>query len=50
MKKTYQNPALEVVKLQMRQQMLAGSDPKIGEDYNGEKTLGRSLDFDDEEE
>ena len=53
MKKTYINPTMEVVKLQMHQQMLAGSlditknsATKTGSDYDD----ARYFDFNDEEE
>ena len=50
MKKTYINPTMEVVKLQMHQQMLAGSDPQLTGTYTGGEVLGRDFEFDDEEE
>ena len=55
MKKTYINPTMEVVKLQMHQQMLAGSpdgnnmvDPE-SEAQNPSVFEGRGFDFDEEE-
>ena len=55
MKKTYINPSMEVVKLQMHQQMLAGSNPDVTYDSSEESIApgsveGRYYDFDDEEE
>ena len=54
MKKTYSNPTMEVVKLQMHQQMLAGSLPITGEDAttngSGDYNDARDFDFDDEDE
>ncbi len=50
MKKTYINPTMEVVKLQMHQQMLTGSDPKLNGEYEGGTVLGRDFDFEDEDE
>ena len=56
MKKTYINPTIEVVKLQMHQQMLTGSNPEVTYDSSEESTIapgsveGRYYDFDDEEE
>lgn len=55
MKKTYINPTMEVVKLQMHQQMLAGSTLQSSDpaDVNGDgnyNTLGREYDFDDFED
>ena len=50
MKKTYQNPKMEIVTLNTHA-LLAGSDPKLGGTYQtGGAVLGReSEDFDDEE-
>lgn len=48
MKKNYINPQMVVVKIQA-QQMLAFSDPKLGDAYNGETVLGRESDWDDED-
>ena len=55
MKKTYINPTMEVVKLQMHQQMLAGSNPDVIYDSSQESIApgsveGRYYDFDDEDE
>ena len=52
MKKTYKNPTMKVVKIQARQQMMAGSlGISIGtNNYNGTDDIqGRDFDFDDEE-
>ena len=56
MKKTYINPNMEVVKIQMHQHLLDASIPlsntpasKDG-DGNYDKALGRDFDFDDEDE
>ena len=46
MKKTYINPAMEIVKVQTNQ-MLAAS---VGVGGNTEQNLGRGYDFDDDEE
>lgn len=48
MKKTYINPTLEVVKMNMRQQMLAGSELGIGSGDKSPVTQadGHSDDFD----
>ena len=55
MKKTYINPTMEVVKLQMHQQMLAGSPIQSSDsaDVTGDgnyNSLGREYDFDDFED
>ena len=51
MKKTYINPAIEVVKLKMNCQILAGSLDKYTEEVTSEgDVLSRSFDFDDDEE
>ncbi len=56
MKKTYINPALEVVVLKFNNSLLAGSPgvengDGLGNSYNsGDVTYGRDFDFDDEEE
>ena len=54
MKKTYIIPTIEVVKLQMHQQMLTGSDPQATFDSTGGvapgSVEGREYDFDDEDE
>ena len=55
MKKTYINPSMEVVKLQMHQQMLAGSplQDSTPAEVNGDgnyNSLGRDFDFDDFED
>ena len=55
MKKTYINPSMEVVKLQMHQQMLAGSPIQSSDpaDVTGDgnyNSLGREYDFDDDDE
>ena len=51
MKKTYINPELEVVELQMTQQIMAGS-PKLGDgNYDPSKPVfAPGMDLDDEEE
>ncbi len=51
MKKTYINPAIEVVELKMNCQILAGSLAK-GDDVitNENSVLSRGYDFDDEDE
>ncbi len=55
MKKTYINPALEVVVLKFNNSLLAGSPgvengDGLGNSYNsGDVTYGRDFDFDDEE-
>ena len=46
MKKTYINPAMNVITLRTQQQMLAGS-VEVGGSTN--QALGREADFDDEE-
>ena len=48
MKKTYINPAMVIVKLRARQQMLAGSELNL---YSGSASEwgGREFDFEDEE-
>ena len=47
MKKTYINPEIEIVKIASKMQMLAGSDPKLGDPYNGSETvLGHDDEFD----
>ncbi len=46
MKKTYINPNIEVVKLNMHQQMLSGS-PGLGGQYSGGTPEGRDNDGDD---
>ena len=54
MKKTYINPTIEVVKLQMHQQMLTGSNPEVtydsSESIDPGSVEGRYFDFDDEDE
>ena len=56
MKKTYINPTIEVVKLQMHQQMLTGSNPDVTYDSSEGSSIapgsveGRYYDFDDEDE
>ena len=55
MKKTYINPTIEVVKLQMHQQMLTGSNPDVIYDSSEESIApgsvqGRYYDFDDDED
>jgi len=49
MKKTYINPAMEIVKIASRSQMMAGS-PGLGGDYNGGSILSRRDDSDWEDE
>ena len=47
MKKTYINPTLEVVEIEIKNQLLAGSDPVLGAEYNSSTDgdpLGRELD------
>ena len=39
MKKIYINPEIEIVKITSKMQMLAGSDPKLGDPYNGSETV-----------
>ena len=49
MKKTYINPEMEIVEIKMQQQMLAGSDPVLGEEYNSGtdgEPLGHEFDED----
>jgi len=46
MKKTYNNPQLEVVVLKVQQQILAGSDPQLSGEYSGGDILGREDEFD----
>ena len=49
MKKTYINPELEVVELQMSQQIMTGS-PKLGGDYTtGKPVLAPEYDWDEDE-
>ena len=55
MKKIYMNPTMKVVEIKYRQQLLAGSDPRIsGSNYSGGDILapGRNNidDFDDFDE
>ena len=49
MKKAYINPVLDIVKIET-QQVIAVSGPNVGTTYSGEQTLGRNMDFDDDEE
>ena len=35
MKKTYLKPEMEIVEINVNQQILAGSDPGLGGNYNG---------------
>ena len=48
MKKIYNNPTMEVVKIQT-QQMLAGSTPQVTGNYSGGDILGHGNDFDFED-
>ena len=54
MKKTYSNPTMEVVKLQMHQQMLAGSlditNNSASKNGSGDYDDARYFEFDDEDE
>ena len=55
MKKTYINPTMEVVKIQINQMLAASPGVEngdgLGNSYNsGDVTYGRDFDFDDEEE
>ena len=54
MKKTYINPTLEVVEIEIKNQLLAGSDPVLGAEYNSStdgdplgRELGDEFDFDE---
>ena len=50
MKKTYINPELVVVELQMTQQIMAGS-PKLGDDWTtGKPVFAPGMDLDDDME
>ncbi len=49
MKKTYINPKLNIVRLEVRQ-ILVVSDPKVGNEYNGEQSLSRQFDYDEDYE
>ena len=47
MKKTYINPEIEIIKIASKMQMLAGSDPKLGDPYDGSETvLGHEGEYD----
>ena len=48
MKKTYINPTLEVVEIEINNHLLAGSDPVLGAEYNSSTDgdpLGHELDY-----
>ena len=48
MKKTYINPTFEVVEIEIKNPLLAGSDPVLGAEYNSSTDgdpLGRELDY-----
>ena len=49
MKKTYINPAMEIVKIASRSQMLTTS-PGLGGTYGGGEILSRENDWDDDDE
>lgn len=49
MKKTYINPAMVIVKLRARQQMLAGSQELYLNSGSASEWGGREFDFEDEE-
>ena len=51
MKKQYINPEMEIVKIHATHQLLAGSDPVLGEEYNSSTDgdpLGHDFDFEDD--
>ena len=52
MKKKYMNQTMMVVELNSHQQLLAGSDPKVGSPFSGGAILAprRGADSDDEDE
>lgn len=48
MKKEYINPAMEIIKIKTVNQILTGSDPQLGDEYNSSTDgdpLGHELDF-----